>query len=298
MISKNISKLLTLGGAIGVFITGYLGIKAYEESKQILDELEIDLKEIETKEEAMQVVKATGKCWIKVGAAALLTEGCIVGSHFNHLKTQACMAGVATAIGTQLKKLDKGLLEELGGEKYQELKYKINLKDAEKKVEKNLPKIRSIEQKNKYEDGDVYYDSVTEQYFWATEKDILKAEIELNKTFQRNNEVSIEEYISFFNNKSLEINPIDGDWGWYMDSEFDRKVTTDTYDDIGEEMNGYYISLHTKSGLVNGDHQAIIITPSIAPSDPSETFREYQEYMQATRYDIEPGDQIELNSVA
>lgn len=282
--NKNVTRLLTLGSFIGVITTAYAAIKGYEKTKDILTEHEISFKDaLKDKELRIDILKATAP----VIASAVVTEGAIIANQVVNVKTIAAATAAAGAIGSQLKNIDRIMPKVIGREAWLELKSKMNLDEAKKtfnqKIEKKVTKI----EKKMADDEEVYYDSVTKQYFAASEKDILKAEIELNKTFMRENEVAVSDYISFYGKKVLVTEPKDDDWGWYMDADFDYEAT--------RSDDGYYISLKCEKGDVDGDHEAIIITPSILPSDPTSEWSAYKDWKSMhTKYRPEPGDQIDL----
>lgn len=265
------SGLLTIVSAIGVAVSAYTVVRGYERSKAILDDLGITLDDIiQDKQKRKEAVKATAKEWLPAVASIAVTEGSIICRESNYIRTSAALSGAIAAVGSQVKKLDKGMMEKLGKEKWQQIKSELAIEDA-KDHAKDISKVK------KDDTGDVYYDSVTHQFFWSHEINILRAEIELNKNFQTNQGVTVEEYVSYFNSDQIVVNPSDSEWGWYFDDTFDYNAS---YNDTG-----YYISLNCQRGSVDGDHDAIIITPSIFPADPTYEWREYNEYAKACKYE-------------
>ena len=283
--NKNVTRLLTLGGALGVVATAWAAIRGYEKTKDILIEHDFSLKEaFEDAEVRWEVVKAVAPAAV----AAIATEGCILGCQAVNAKNIAILGGAAGAIGSQLKNIDRAMTNVMGREAWLELKSKMNLDEARKQFDKKTKKkFEKIEHKMK-DDEEVYYDSITKQYVALTEMDVIRVENMINKTFQADLECSVSSYVSFFNKPTLVSQPKDDDWGWYMDAEFD--------DAAAKAGTGYYISLHCERGFVDGDHEAIIITPSVFPSDPTTEWYSYHLWRQSreSNYRLEPGDQLDL----
>ena len=274
---KSVNILLTAGSMIGVAATAVTAIRAYDRTRSYIEQLDMTLDEVfKDKETALNVLKGTWKDWAICGGSLLATEGCIAANNAGHLKTEAALACVAASLGTQLKKIDRGMIEQIGTEKWREFKGAIAAKDAEK------ANMKIDEPKDGLEN---YLDSVTGQKFQAREIDILRTEVEMNRAFCEKGEVSVAEYICFFNNYDLLIAPGDDDIGWYMDN-------SNTWEDkFKEGKYTYHICLGVTEEIIDGK-KVKVVTPDIAPSDPTEEWRDYVQH-EYLKYSPEPQDLIE-----
>ena len=259
-LSKMMPTLLACAGAIGVGVTAVLAARGHIKAKDILDEIEFEEDEPFV-ERAKTVVIATWKDYGPAVVSGIITVGCVLGSNHVHLKTEAALVGLAGVLGNQIRKMDRSFIKEYGTDKLKEIKKKIFEED------RNLDKkFKEFHQKeDKVEGYDVYYEPFTDQLFSATEKDILKAETELNKRFHTNLEVSLYEFLEMIPDPNLEALPGTEELKWCMD---------DYTFDIEGSPYGYYISLDVEPYTTSRGEQVSMIVYSVVPKEESDEHKD------------------------
>lgn len=260
-ITKALPSILAFAGTIGVVGTAVLAAHGHLKAQDVLNDISFE-EDTEFVERAEVIVKNTWKDYAPAVVCGIFTVACILGSNHAHLKTEAALVALTGVIGSRLKGMNKAVLQEFGKEKLEEIRGRI----ISEEVKENKDKYKKIAKKKDRSDGDVYYEPFTEQYFWATEEEILRAETELNKMFQKDGSVTLFQFLEMLPG-NLDVPTWADDMGWYMgDGSFD----------IEGSFYGYYISINPTPTEVEGDHQCNMLNYTVCPAEPS---LEWQEAM-------------------
>lgn len=176
---KNRGLLTTIGAIVG------LGATIYFTSKATL-KIEETLKEVHTPAECKSVKKTVIKAAAKPAITTALTIFCIV---LTYKFGKAAEAGLLTLVGGSygtLKKYRESVINSgaMSPDEEADL-YEDIIEDA---TDESKP----LPEKENYDNYILFKESLTGEYFYATEKDILIAEIKLNRN------IGIGEYESFW----------------------------------------------------------------------------------------------------
>ena len=229
---KNGGTILTCfsaGGVVGTgILSGWAAVKAHEKLKET--------KHADTKDK----IKAVAPIYaipVSVGAA---TIACMFGANHLDRKQQASILA-ASALVEQTYKRYKGKAEELLGKGVVETEI---AKDAYNKASK--PELIDDERLFYY---NYYNDDPTSDYgfyFTASKQDVLKAEYELNRTFNIRGSVTLNDFLRLLNHDDVEGG---NEVGWSME--------------LGHDYYGYsWIDFeHFDTTMDDGLECTIITTP-------------------------------------
>lgn len=166
-VQKNKGLLTTIGACVGVGATIYFTAKATIKVEKILENKNTDLA---IKSQKKEVVKAC----VKPACAAALTIFCIVLTYRFGKQAEAGLLSLlagseAMRRSYREKVIDSGKLSPEEEEA---------LYEASKDIDDNdIP----LPPKDNFDDYELYKEELTGEYFWARPKDILVAEIKLNR---------------------------------------------------------------------------------------------------------------------
>ena len=179
-IKKNKGLITTIGACIGVGATIYFTVKATTKVEEILQDKD---NEIAIKCQTKNVVKAC----VKPACAAALTIFCIVLTYRFGKQTEAGLLSLLAGAEAMRRSYREAVLDsdKLSPEEEEELYLKSITND-------NYTDAKALPPKENYEDYKLYKESLTGEYFYATEKDIIVSELKLNRN------ISIGEYESFW----------------------------------------------------------------------------------------------------
>lgn len=176
-IYKNRGLLSTIGAIVGVGVTVYLTAKATLK-------IEETLKDVKTPLECKKVKKTVIKAAAKPATAAALTIFCIVLTYKFGKAAEAGLLSLVAGGYETLKQYREGVLD--AGNIDPETEEKIFEEALTAQPDKPLP------EKENYDEYVLYKESLTGEFFYANPKDILVAEIKLNRN------INIGEYESFW----------------------------------------------------------------------------------------------------
>lgn len=186
------SLVLTTLGCFGVGATALLAIHNTEKFDDMRDE-------------GTPSKLDTLKCYIPTILAGTATCGCIIGSHVVSAKQLAAATTAVGVMGAKYRELSE-MLKKKHPDIYKEMKDDIDKRNLENEIKK-----KSVV---KHNDGkELYFESFSEQLFWATENEVLQAECALNESMFNIGEYTLYEYLANFNGIELK------NWmqfiGWY-----------------------------------------------------------------------------------
>ena len=107
-LKKNAPTLFSIGGVIGVFVTGALGIVSGIKAEQIRDGEELSKKEF---------LKRTWKCYVWTILSAIVSSGCIIAGNRLSVKQIMALSGLAAAGSAKFNEYRAKVKEIIGEEK-------------------------------------------------------------------------------------------------------------------------------------------------------------------------------------
>lgn len=177
---------LAAGGVVGTAIlSGRAAIQAHEKLKE--------MPEADTKDK----VKAVAPIYILPASAGVATLACMFGANALSRKQQASLLA-ASAVIEQTYKRYKGKAEELLGNG------KVESEIAKEDYDKVKPEVDDNERLFYY---NYYHDDPTSEYgfyFTANKNDVLRAEYELNRTFNIREIVTLNEFLKLLDQKEVD----------------------------------------------------------------------------------------------
>ena len=211
---KHGGTLLAIGASVGVVLTAIETGKATIKAEKLV-ELNKDVPEYGMKEKVKD-------CWQFYIPAAVLgagTIGCIIGSNMLSRKEIASLSAAYVALGKSYQQYRRQVAERIGTE-----------------AEADILENSKVEEKPAEEDKKLLcYEPFSNRYFHATEAELYDAFYQVNRDFNLNGEVSINNLYSYL---GLDYLPEKDDMGWcsdYMINEWEyfwidfvaNKQTTD-----------------------------------------------------------------------
>ena len=186
---RNGGTILTCISAGGVVATGILSGRAAIKAREKLEEMP----EADTKDK----VKAVAPIYILPASVGAATIACMFGANHLDRKRQASLLA-ASAIIEQTYKRYKGKAEEMLG------KGTVETELAKENYEEGKVETKDDERLFYY---NYYHDDPTSEYgfyFTASKNDVLRAEYELNRTFNIRETVTLNEFLKLLNQEDVE----------------------------------------------------------------------------------------------
>jgi len=249
MINNIISKVIAhkagimLGGAcVGVVVTAVMATKDKTKHERniscTIDERYQEVKDdFDTSEEAFASIDISrkeetiifAKSYWRTGLSMAVTFGLMILAHRSMVKELAATSAALGVLSAKYKDLQSYLKTEYP-EVYEKINEKIKLDRMQNALSKdNTPK---IEGKTRY------YDVFTDQVFYATEADVLKAECKVNKCILNNNEATYYDFLKALpKDANIVLRPWMKKTGWYIG--VDRECMETSY-----EYNSGYIGMY------------------------------------------------------
>lgn len=169
-LTKNTGTVLAVGGMVGVAVTCYFVAKETPEAKEALEELDEDA----------GIVKKTvtgAKSYKKSIAAAVVTEGLILGSSFAYKKEIALLTAFGMSQMDRIKEIDKATKKVLGDDVGE-----INKAVVEEKL--HQPEI--LESAIYTGHGNILcYEPLTGHFFYGSQNYILSEALKIDKDSAR-----------------------------------------------------------------------------------------------------------------
>lgn len=250
-LAKALPTILAFAGSAGVVVTSVLAAQGHVRARDILDRHEF-AEDSQLEDRIIEAATLTWRDYAPAVISGAVTIACIMGSNKSHLRTEAALAAVVGVVGSKLKGMDKEIIKEFGEDKLSELKKKVDIQGFDKKKAEKMYK----DKKNR-DEGDIYFEPISEQYFWATEKDMLKAQIEINKVLHKNRSISLAEILDILPSDLL----IEDDTNYIM------WCIDEDYFDWEPSEYGDFFNIEYTDELLEGDHQAIVMHYSMKPGD-------------------------------
>ncbi len=209
LLIKHGPTILTGLAMFGVAATGYLTHRA--DKKLIGDVCERIVTTEETEKPVKDIVtesaKANWKVYIPPVVVGLATIGCTLGANQWHLSKEGALAAAAIMYKTNGEELEKRLKEKFGDEEVKKVKQEI----AEAKEDKDRPPWEA-----KRPDKMKIWEPYSKQWFWASQQELLWAEIMINKMICQQWKVTLNDLLSIYGCKPTKEGE---NLGWSYDDE-------------------------------------------------------------------------------
>lgn len=188
---KHGPSILTGCACFGVVLTGYFTHKAAMDCLSDVTEAVLCTEETETpvKDIVHRTVKKRWKNYIPAIITGVVAIGCSIWANQWHMTKEGMLASAAIMYKTGSEELEKGFIKKFGSEKIQEVKKEIADKER-------LPKLDGIPDKMKI------WEPYTQQWFYASQKDILWAELTINKMLAQQLTARLSDILTLFGCKN------------------------------------------------------------------------------------------------
>lgn len=208
-IIKHGPTILTAFTMLGVAGTGYLMHVA--DKKLIGDVCERITWDEDTEKPINEIVnesaKDNWKVYIPPVVVGLATMGCAFGANHWHLSKEGALAAAAIMYKTNGEELERRLKEQFGEDNVNEVKKQIR----EAKEDPDLPPWEE-----KRPDKMKIWEPYSKQWFYASQQELLWAEIVINKMLAQNYQVSINDLLKIY---GIKPKPELENVGWSYDDE-------------------------------------------------------------------------------
>lgn len=270
MISNIISKVIAhkagimLGGAcVGVVVTAVMATKDSKKHERniacTIDKKYQDvIDDFDTSEEAFASISLSrkeetiifAKSYWRTGLSMAVTFGLMILSHRSMVKELAATSAALGVLSTKYKDIQSYLKNEYP-EVYEKINEKIKLDRMQNALSKDNPP-KKIEGKTRY------YDVFTDQVFYATEADVLKAECKVNKSMLNNNEATYYDFLAALpKDSNIILRPWMEKTGWYCG--VDRECLETSYE-YNSNFVGMYIEPTMSKETVTIDGKKVEVT--------------------------------------
>lgn len=258
MVKIRLTTILTVTEVIGLGVTAYLSAKAgvrahrncvIEKYKKNCGENDVEKIVPLTKKEAFQ---ASWKEFVLPVAVGTVTAGAIIFSEIHHVKAEKGLAAAAAMSGAILQRYEQAVLNNTEEAIAQEIREEVISGLTGDMMAGLSDDIHNSYSSNKMRCYCPYCDEI----FYATQVELLNAEIEINRTLVNGGGTSLCQYMKMF---GVDI-PEDG-VGWWMD---------DTYN-----WEGSFFGFH--NGLIpqieeSGGQETLVCYWSHEPCETEEDF--------------------------
>ena len=166
-IKRNASTILTCIGGAGVVATSVLAVKATPKALLMIEDAKEEKGEDLTK---WEIVKTAGPAYIPAVLVGMSSIACIFGANVLNQRQQASLMSAYALLDNSYKEYKTKVIELYGEE-------------ADSRVREAIAKDKYTgDEVDDDNDKVLFYDEFSGRYFNSTVADILKAELEVNKT--------------------------------------------------------------------------------------------------------------------
>lgn len=233
MNTKTLGIIFAVAECVGVGVTAYLAAKgANNAAVNKTGYLEWGLVGVDqdklTEEEKAQLDKDVKKEFLKIDLkshiptfiAGGLTCGLIIFSTSKHIKTEKNLLAAAMMSETLLEKYERQVRERTDPELAQQIREEVigevvsgQLDDIHECYSKDGAKMKIME-------------PCTQTIYYASQTELLLAEIELNKCLMNGGGLSLKDYIEMFDHERIKTHLVDPSTiGWYMDDCYEWEAS-------------------------------------------------------------------------
>lgn len=211
--------VLSCLAVIGVAATAVMAGKASIKAFQLLEEKKQEgLSKIEK-------LKTVAPVYIPACSIAVATIGCIFGANALNKKRQTCILGAFTLVDQMYRDYQRKARELYGENVDQNIKASL----AEERFETGAP---TETDSDRY----LFYDELSDRYFWRTMREVMDAEYHLNRNLALRDYASLNEFYEF-----LGLPPTtDGEklgWNLYIGPEIYGYSWVDFYHELHDDTD-------------------------------------------------------------
>lgn len=201
--------ILTGLASAGVVLTAHLTRRAVLKNLGDVAEAVLfeDDSDIPVSQTVHRIDRQNWKNYIPPAIAAVCTIGCLVGANQWHLSKEGALAAAVALYKTNGEELEKKFKEKFGEDAVKEAKKEI----AKERSEKNLAPW-DVQKPDKI----MIWEPYSEQYFYASQKDLLWVEIMANKMLAQEFTVKLDQILALY---GLRGNAKTKNLGWSYDDE-------------------------------------------------------------------------------
>lgn len=193
-LKKNLPTILSSLAGIGVVVTTIFAVKDTK-------------KRIESGHEDDKKIFTIIKDYYRTIISASLTIVSMISSNIISEKQKQSILSAYVLLQNSYKAFEKKVVEKIGEEAFQDIKKEI-IEDGFKREYKE-----SIT-RHECADASLFYDEISDRYFWMPMEDLVKAEQRFNDYLERNGQASVNDLYCF-----CDLDPIWGgdEIGWIVD---------------------------------------------------------------------------------
>ena len=217
MVKIKLTTVLTAVEVVGLGVTAYLSAKAGVRAHQNCVIAKYKKNNGENDEEKIvqltkkEVFQASWKEYILPVAVGTVTAGAIIFSEMHHVKAEKGLAAAAAMSGAILQRYEQAVLNNTEEAIAQEIREEVISDMTGELMSGFSDDIHKSHSKNKMR----CYCPYSNKIFYATQVDLLSAEIAINNTLMNGGGTSLSQYMKMF---GVDI-PENG-VGWWMDDNY------------------------------------------------------------------------------
>lgn len=178
-VKRNASTILTFIAASGVVVTTISAIKAAPKATRLLEEAEAEKGEELT---LIEKVEVAGPTYIPTIVAGTSTIACIFGANILNKRHQAAMASAYALLDNTYKQYRAKVAELVDEEVVNDIRNAVMQEEYDESEFENDEK------------QDLFFDFVSMRYFNSTLKEVMEAEVELDKMLKNNKYVFLNDF--------------------------------------------------------------------------------------------------------
>ena len=228
MLSKHSPEILTGIGIAGMITTTILAVKATPKALTLIDDAEYEKKERLT---PVETVKVAWKPYIPAVITGTVSTACLIGASSVNSKRYTALTTAYKLSETALSDYKEKVIETIGEKKEKQVMDAI----AKDKLEKNPIGQREIIRTGR---GDtLWYDPLSDRYFYSDIEKIKKAANDLNSRMFDEMNISLNE---FYNEIGLKEIALGSEIGWDINrgDKIDVYVSAQPIEDVQSEHYG------------------------------------------------------------
>ena len=205
-ISEHAPEILTGIGIAGMITTTVLAVKATPKALELINEKKQEENVDELK--AIDVVKATWKCYVPATVTCSLSVACLVGASAVNFRRNAALAAAYRLSETALDEYRRKVIDTIGEKKERSIREEIDKDHLEQNpVSKNEVIVTSK--------GDTLcYDYQSGRYFYSDIEHIRKVVNTINMRLLREDYIPLND---FYEEIGLEHSKLGNELGWRVD---------------------------------------------------------------------------------
>lgn len=199
IVKRTAPTILSAMGTVGLIATVVEAVKATPKAMIIRDQ---EVPYVDGKQDPVEVVKATWKCYVPTAILGAATIGCIVGADILGKRQKAALMSAYILLQKAYAEYREGTVETFGADADRRVKQAV-AKGRKEKSESDEPIVAR--------ETCLFYEEHYGKYFERTMIEVLDAEYRMNRKFALTGEASLNDFFEYLGFSDQEI----GDaFGW------------------------------------------------------------------------------------